>query len=80
MKFVNLGEKPLKFDLGGAWYECAVAGEVDIPERVAFCVALHGIPLTPAAEVEPAKAAPAIVAPGPELAPDLGNAKPAKKK
>lgn len=78
MKFVNLSEKPLKFDLGGAMFECDVAGEVDIPEKVAFCVKLHGIPLTPASEVEPVKVAHVVA--GPVAEPESEPVKPAKKK
>lgn len=77
MKFVNLSEKPLKFDLGSEVYECGVACEVDIPEKVAFCVKLHGIPLTPSSDVEPAKP---VDAPEPEPVPEPEPIKPAKKK
>jgi hypothetical protein len=82
VKFVNLGDRPLKFDLGGVVYECAVAGSVEIPDRVAFCVALHGIKLTPASEVEPAaKPAPEPEpAPVVEYAPEPAPAAPEKKR
>lgn len=79
MRFVNLSGRPLKFDLAGVVYECADACEVDIPEKVAFCVKLHGIPLTPAADVEPVKAAP-VAEPAPAVEPMVEpEFKPGKK-
>lgn len=81
MKFVNLSDRPLKFDLGGVVYECDVANEVDIPEKVAFCVKLHGIPLTPSSEVEPVKAVPAVAELSlPVSDPEPKPVKPAKSK
>lgn len=80
MKFVNLGEKPLKFDLCGEWFECEVAGAVEIPEKVAFCVKLHGIPLTPASEVEPAPAAAPVAEPEPVVEPEPMVSKSKKSK
>lgn len=69
MKFVNLGEQPLKFEILNVNYECAVAGSVEIPDKVAFCVALHGIKLTPASDVEPAAKPAPVVEPAPSPEP-----------
>lgn len=47
MKFRNKIGKPLSFDLGGKHYDVEAGGECDVPDRIAYAVARHGLPLEP---------------------------------
>jgi len=48
VKFRNKIDKPLSFDLGGKHYDVEVGGECDVPDRIAYAVEKHGLPLEPA--------------------------------
>lgn len=54
MKFVNTKPHDLKFEIDGVVYEVPVGGSCEIPDRIAYVVAAHGLPMKPAAEVEEA--------------------------
>lgn len=45
MKFHNPMEHPLDFQIGDQRYKVAVGGEVNIPDRLAYCVRAYGLPL-----------------------------------
>ena len=61
MKFVNLTDKTLRFDVAGKAFEVATFAECDVDDAFAFVVKKRGLPLTPAAAVEPAKPAQVVV-------------------
>lgn len=71
MKFVNRIDKPLSFDLGGDHYEVPVGGHCHVPERYAYAVKLHGLPLDP---VEEPPAAPTKPQPQPQAKPKATKA------
>lgn len=81
MKFVNLTQKDLAFEIHGKHYSVPVGGECEVPDRVAYCVKLHGLPLTPAADVEPAPKPVAVPEPEPMPGPvkDEPQAAPVRK-
>lgn len=65
MIFRNQRSHGLNFELDGVRYLVEPSGKVEIPDRVAYCVALYGLPLSeataePAVEpvVEPADSKP----------------------
>lgn len=65
MKFQNVTPHDLNFKINGVTYEVPVGESCEIPDRIAFAVALHGLPL----KAIPPKPAPAVVeeaAPEPE--------------
>ena len=49
MLFINTTENALRFQIcpGGEIYNVEPIGEVDIPDRYAYAVKLHGLPLEP---------------------------------
>lgn len=53
MRFVNLTQLPLAFEICGQAFAVPVLDEVEIPEKLALSVKLHGIPLTPLTDAEP---------------------------
>lgn len=52
MNFRNQSGVDLDFEIGGVRYGVPVAGTVEIPDRVAYCVKLHGLPLAEVAQTE----------------------------
>jgi hypothetical protein len=48
-RFVNVAGVALDFELGGVRYRVAIGATVEIPERVAYAVGKHGLPLAPEA-------------------------------
>lgn len=52
----------LSFELANVRYEVPVGESVDVPDRYAYAIALQGIRLTLASEVEPEPMKPAVVA------------------
>lgn len=53
MKFRNQRDHALDFELDAKRYIVDAFGTVEIPDRVAYCVALHGLPLSEDVTVEP---------------------------
>lgn len=73
MKFRNQRDHALAFELDGHRYDVEARASVEIPDRVAYCVALHGLPLAPELPADP------VVEPTPEPAPEPVD-KPSRKK
>lgn len=67
MLFLNATDKTLHFELDGVAYDVPTGATATIPDRIAYCVKLHGLPLTPvdAASLKTAtsKPAPALTQP-----------------
>lgn len=57
MRFVNVTDSALSFELASVRYDVPVGESVDVPDRYAYAIALQGIRLTLASEVEPEPAA-----------------------
>lgn len=53
MKFRNQRDHALGFELDGHRYDVEALASVEIPDRVAYAVALYGLPLAPEPPVEP---------------------------
>ena len=53
MRFRNQRDHALAFGLGGNRYDVAASASVEIPDHVAYAVALYGLPLAPEPPVEP---------------------------
>lgn len=53
MRFANVANAPLSFDLAGVHYSVGVGEIVEIPDVYAYAVKLCQIQLTPAKDVEP---------------------------
>ncbi len=47
MKFRNISGLELDFKIDSARFQVGVGELVDIPDAVAYCVKLHGLPLKP---------------------------------
>lgn len=54
MRFVNLTDKHLSFEVLRQEYSVPPMGECEMPAKHALSVELHGIPLTKAEDVTPA--------------------------
>lgn len=52
MRFRNLCDHKLNFELDGVRYDVEGRSTVEIPDRVAYCVKLHGLPLAEDLPVE----------------------------
>lgn len=57
MRFQNTAPHDLKFEIDGVTYEVTVGGSCEIPGRIAYAIASRGLPMKPAAEIEPVKVA-----------------------
>lgn len=53
MKFVNTSGVDLDFELAGTRYQVRPHETIDVPDRYAYAVAKHGLPLTPDGDVPP---------------------------
>lgn len=53
MKFANLSDSSLSFDVRGVAFHVAPGEECEIPDRFAYVVERRGLMLTPSADVEP---------------------------
>lgn len=53
MRFANVTSVALDFELASVRYQVPAGEFVEIPDRYAYAVALQGIRLVPASEVEP---------------------------
>ncbi|NUP13762.1 MAG: hypothetical protein HOW73_47605 [Polyangiaceae bacterium] len=80
MKFANLTDKVLRFDMSRVDYEVAPGAEVEIPDAIAYGVKSRGLPLTPSSEIEPAAPAPARQAAKAETKPKAEPPKPEGEK